>query len=225
MRASVKGRGWLPLLMAAFSAGRPKESKPIGREHGVAVHGAVADDQVAEGVVAHVTLVGRPARVRVHAQHVERGPGVVVLDLVGAASVPAVLPLALDLLDVVRLGCHAGSHGRGRARPILLLLTDAQRALARARRGSSLPKPTLAGKVLEHEQGGQLVGRDGPAEQVALDLVAAVLRGGSPAPPCVSTPSATTSRPRPWAREMMPTTRADLPSRAVDPCGRTTCRS
>ena len=30
MRASVKRRGWLPALMAAFSAGRPKESKPKG---------------------------------------------------------------------------------------------------------------------------------------------------------------------------------------------------
>jgi hypothetical protein len=29
-RASVKGRGWVPALMAAFSAGRPKESNPIG---------------------------------------------------------------------------------------------------------------------------------------------------------------------------------------------------
>ena len=30
MRASVKPRGWMPLRMAAFSAGRPKLSKPIG---------------------------------------------------------------------------------------------------------------------------------------------------------------------------------------------------
>jgi hypothetical protein len=30
MRASVKIRGWVPVLMAAFSAGRPKESKPNG---------------------------------------------------------------------------------------------------------------------------------------------------------------------------------------------------
>ena len=30
MRASVKIRGWIPVWMAAFSAGRPKESKPKG---------------------------------------------------------------------------------------------------------------------------------------------------------------------------------------------------
>ena len=30
MRASVKIRGWMPVLMAAFSAGRPKLSKPMG---------------------------------------------------------------------------------------------------------------------------------------------------------------------------------------------------
>ena len=27
----VHSRGWVPLLMAAFSAGRPKASKPIGK--------------------------------------------------------------------------------------------------------------------------------------------------------------------------------------------------
>ena len=30
MRASVNSRGWIPVWMAAFSAGRPKESKPKG---------------------------------------------------------------------------------------------------------------------------------------------------------------------------------------------------
>ena len=30
MRASVKIRGWVPVLMAAFSAGSPKESNPNG---------------------------------------------------------------------------------------------------------------------------------------------------------------------------------------------------
>ena len=29
-RSSVNVRGWMPVLMAAFSAGRPKESNPIG---------------------------------------------------------------------------------------------------------------------------------------------------------------------------------------------------
>ncbi len=86
MRSSVNGRGCSPVLMAAFSAGRPKQSNPIGRQHRVAVHGAVADDQVAEGVVAHVAHVGRPRRVGVHAQHVVVRARVVVVDLVGALS-------------------------------------------------------------------------------------------------------------------------------------------
>ena len=30
MRASVKMRGWMPVLMAAFSAGSPKLSNPMG---------------------------------------------------------------------------------------------------------------------------------------------------------------------------------------------------
>jgi hypothetical protein len=30
IRASVNGRGWVPVLMAAFSAGSPKLSKPMG---------------------------------------------------------------------------------------------------------------------------------------------------------------------------------------------------
>ena len=30
MRSSVKPRGWRPVLMAAFSAGSPKLSKPMG---------------------------------------------------------------------------------------------------------------------------------------------------------------------------------------------------
>ena len=30
MRSSVNGRGWTPVLIAAFSAGRPKLSNPMG---------------------------------------------------------------------------------------------------------------------------------------------------------------------------------------------------
>ena len=106
IRASVNTRGWVPVLMAAFSAGRPKLSNPIGLQHAVAVHGAVADDQVAEGVVAHVAQVGRARRVGVHAEHVERRPGVVVVDLVGALVGPPLLPAGLDLLH--RVGGGAG---------------------------------------------------------------------------------------------------------------------
>src|SRR5947209_10680681 len=66
----------------------------------------MAGDQVAERVVAHVPLVRRPARVRVHAQAVEARPRVVVVDLIRPALSPVVLPLLLDRLNVV-----GRSHG------------------------------------------------------------------------------------------------------------------
>ena len=66
-----------------------------GAEHALAQHGLVANDQVTEGVVAHVPLVRRPRRVGVHAQRVELLPGIVVVDLVGAVLRPVALPLAL----------------------------------------------------------------------------------------------------------------------------------
>ena len=85
--------------------GQPEAVEPDRAQHGVAGHGPLADDQVPEGVVADVALVGGAARVGIHAQHVQRRPGVVVVDLIGAISGPAVLPLLLDRLWVVRL-CH-----------------------------------------------------------------------------------------------------------------------
>ncbi len=80
--------------------------EPHRAEDGVAVHRPVADDEVAEGVVPHVALVGRPAGVGVHAEGVEGRARVVGLDLVGALVPPPGLPLLLYLLDVVGLG-HA----------------------------------------------------------------------------------------------------------------------
>ena len=73
------------------------------RQHAVALHRAVADDQVAERVVADVAHVCRPARVRVHAEDVERRAGVVVVDLIRACLRPTRLPLLLDGLRVVSL--------------------------------------------------------------------------------------------------------------------------
>ena len=81
-----------------------------GRQHGVSLHGAVPDEQVAEGVVPDVALVGGPARVGVHAQDVLRRARVVGIDLVEAAVGPALLPLALDFLHVIGPR-HAGILG------------------------------------------------------------------------------------------------------------------
>ena len=101
MRASVKTRGCSPVFIAAFSAGSPNESNPNGDKHRLAVHRPVPDEQVTERVVADVALVSRPARVRVHAQHVRSGARVVQVHLVGVLVGPALLPALLDLLSVV----------------------------------------------------------------------------------------------------------------------------
>ena len=86
--------------------GRQAEAvEPDGAEHGVALHGALADQQVTEGVVADVALMGGAARVGVHAEHVVGRARVVVVDLVGAVVGPAPLPFGLDRLGVVLL-CH-----------------------------------------------------------------------------------------------------------------------
>ena len=61
--------------------GQPEAVEAHRRQHAVALHRAVADDQVAERVVADVAHVRRPARVRVHAEDVERRARVVVVDL------------------------------------------------------------------------------------------------------------------------------------------------
>ena len=110
IRASVKIRGWVPVLMAAFSAGQAEGVEPDGAEDALALHGLVANDQVTEGVVAHVALVRRPRGVGVHAQRVELLPGVVVVDLVGALLGPVALPLRLHRVDVVG-ACHATRVG------------------------------------------------------------------------------------------------------------------
>ena len=71
------------------------------RQDGKALHGAVTHEQVPEGVVPDVALVGGPARVGVHAQDVLRRARVVGVDLVDVAVSPALLPLQLDFLDVI----------------------------------------------------------------------------------------------------------------------------
>ena len=62
--------------------GRQPEAVEADRaQHRLALHRPLTDEQVAEGVVADVALVGRSARIRVHAEHVGGGAGVVVVDL------------------------------------------------------------------------------------------------------------------------------------------------
>jgi len=83
-------------LMAAFSAGRPKESNPKARETGLAQHGPVAHVDVRRRCRSERVPGGRARRVRVHAQGVVALALIVVVDLVRAVLEPAVLPLLLD---------------------------------------------------------------------------------------------------------------------------------
>jgi hypothetical protein len=106
MRSSVNSRGCSTGRMAAFSAGSPKRVEADGRQHGVALHRAVAHDEVAEGVVAHVAHVGRPRSGTGTSTARSTGPGIVVVDLVGARVAPALLPLGLDDPRVVAVGRH-----------------------------------------------------------------------------------------------------------------------
>src|SRR5580658_2783809 len=85
------------------------------------LHRPVTDEEVAEGVVADVALVRRPARVGVHAEHVIRRARIVRVDLVGAVVRPAPLPALFDLGEVVDL-CHPPRIAAGRRRPDQVLV-------------------------------------------------------------------------------------------------------
>ena len=78
--------------------------EPDGRQHPIAPHGAVPDEQVAHGVVADVAHMSRTTRVGVHGEHVVGRPGIVVVDLVCAFVEPVLLPAGLEGLGVVAVG-------------------------------------------------------------------------------------------------------------------------
>ena len=92
MLRSVLSRGWTPSLIAAFSAGRPNESKPCGCRTCMPLRRAEARDDVADRVDEHVPHVQRARRVREHLEDVAsseaRSAGVGVRDLEGVARRP-----------------------------------------------------------------------------------------------------------------------------------------
>ena len=109
----VHVNGWPPLLIAAFSAGRPNASKPIGEEHVVAQHPPIAGERVGRGLDVPVADVEIARRVVVHRQQVVLGPaGVGEVGLVQAQVGPALLPARLDGRRVVAL-----DRGSGPSRP------------------------------------------------------------------------------------------------------------
>ena len=77
-----------PFSIAAFSAGMPKASQPIGMQHVEAARQLVAGDHVAHRVVAHVPHVDAPRRIGEHLQHVVLRPRRVAHGAEEAGRVP-----------------------------------------------------------------------------------------------------------------------------------------
>ena len=84
--------------MAAFSAGRPKASQPIGLSAARALHPQVAIERVAEDVVAPVADVEVARRIREHVQHVELVAGRGDVDLRRRAPRPSAAATSLRSL-------------------------------------------------------------------------------------------------------------------------------
>ena len=104
MLSSVDVSGCVPVLMAAFSAGRPKASQPNGMQHVVAAHPLRARHDVADDVVADVADVRVPGRVREHLQAVELRPRRIDLHLERRLDVqcPATSSSCCGLYSVIR---------------------------------------------------------------------------------------------------------------------------
>ena len=111
MLPRVETSGWMPLLIAAFSAGRPKASQPNGMQHVVAAHPLHARHHVADDVVADVADVRVPGRVREHLEAVELRARRVGGHLERARRGPALLPLPVEFLRTI-VG-HTGATGSG----------------------------------------------------------------------------------------------------------------
>ena len=104
----------MPREMAAFSAGRPKASNPMGVQHVVALHPAEPGVGVRRGHGVPVADVQIAGGVGIHRHLEPLGTRIVVGDVVNAVAFPPILPLAVDANRVVAgfnltLGC--GRHG------------------------------------------------------------------------------------------------------------------
>ena len=122
MLPNVETSGWMPLLIAAFSAGSPKASQPNGCRTLKPAHAARTRHHVADDVVADVPHVRVPGRVREHLEAVELRLGRVFGRLERAGVDPALLPLAVQFLRSILSHvknyrpCHSAAPGpRARA--------------------------------------------------------------------------------------------------------------
>src|SRR6266702_113613 len=104
----VQAPGWILRSMAAFSAGMPNASQPIGCSTAKPLGTLVAGHHVAHGVVAHVPHMDAPGRVGEHLQHVVFGTYArgIVRGREDPALVPDFLPARLGVAGVVAFGGH-----------------------------------------------------------------------------------------------------------------------
>src|SRR6266545_1406794 len=104
MLAYVHSLGWMPRLMAAFSAGRPKASHPMGcRTLWPRINANLATaSPPGEGLgVAHVQVAGGVGE---HVERVELGPRTIfVVGPIQALCLPGRHPFGLDRSGVVLL--------------------------------------------------------------------------------------------------------------------------
>ncbi len=101
---SVNSRGCSPVSMAAFSAGSPNESHPIGDSTFLPRHPVIAGEQIDVGVVPQVTHVEFARGIRIHLNVVELGSGRVFGDVEDTLPFPEILPFQFYGPEVVRHG-------------------------------------------------------------------------------------------------------------------------
>ena len=99
MRASVYRRGVVAALDRSVLGRKAERVEPERAQHRMALHRAVAYEDVAERVVPNVALVGWAARVRVHGQHVVGRSRIVEIDTIRAVLLPAPLPARPSLRE------------------------------------------------------------------------------------------------------------------------------
>ena len=97
--------------------GRQAEGIPTHRmQHIEALHAAIARDDVADRVIAHVTHVDVARRIREHLEHVLLGASIALRRLMGAGCFPRSLPARLDILRIVLFHAYRSpERTKGRA--------------------------------------------------------------------------------------------------------------
>ena len=100
--------GWCCSACAAFSAGRPNASQPIGWSTLKPARALIARHHVAHGVVAHMAHMDAPRRIGEHLEHVIFRARIVVRGLEDLRVRPGFPPFGFGFAHVVAFGPHCG---------------------------------------------------------------------------------------------------------------------